>query len=776
MISGLRIHDGGRVQIADAPGDFSTSEFLAEILRSIHPGSEATDWDLKDGMDGRVLSLELTLEENQVRSRDDLYLLSKAGTNELPPIEGGREGDDDGDLAFEVASPEGKTQHCEAPADTSTAAFLRDLVDAFRLPKLDAKGRAIGYRMLRRASGEGMDEKKTLAQNGVEDGEHFYIERKTSRSDGPDPLPGERREKLEPDVLPTEDLRFQVFTSEGTARHCQAPADTSTKEFVGDIVDRYALPKVGPGNRKIVYALVDQKTQRRLDATKTLAENAVHNGQHLLLRVEATDLEVWKGWVARNGKMAGLAALGLLVLIGVLWLVLSPKPSPAVAVAPGRYTISPAKTVQFEARVTHRNSQAVHWTIHPAVGTISPDGLYTAPVSVDAEREVEVLATIDGSGSLSGRATLTLLPSESVPPITTPGSGAADGATGTDGNTAALLEISPRVMSLNGGDRKQFTAGGAVVQWSLNPAVGTISQSGWYTAPAVVTQPQRVQVIASGDNQATATVTLQPVAVTGVTASGDGNNGPITFSAAVAHAKNTDVAWSINPQRGSISSSGVYMRDPKQRDAIDLTVTATSVADPSKSAATKMHLVAPRAANPNPIVQNVKISLNKFERVVLANQSTVFSATVTGSADRAVTWAVSGQVGTIFGNGLFIAPKNAPAGDYVVHISATSHADPSKKAAGEFVLRVPAPYAGAKQGTLVWTGDLGKNAVLTIEGLKASTGSVRGELPGVPVAIRIDTPKCALVSSPGPGNEWKAVAIRTGAKLHSLTISWSIVP
>lgn len=57
-------------------------------------------------------------------------------------------------------------------------------------------------------------------------------------------------------------------------------------------------------------------------------------------------------------------------------------------------------------------------------------------------------------------------------------------------------------------------------------------------------------------------------------------------------------------------------------------------------------------------------------------------------------------------------------------------------AAPPLAVSPPKPgYTGPLSGRLVWTGELPKDTVLTIEGKKASTGFVSGELPPVPVRV-----------------------------------------
>ena len=79
--------------------------------------------------------------------------------------------------------------------------------------------------------------------------------------------------------------------------------------------------------------------------------------------------------------------------------------------------------------------------------------------------------------------------------------------------------MSPGTASLGQGKTQQFTAtvsgtSNTGVTWSRNPAVGTISTSGLYTAPSSITSQQTVQVtatsVADPTKSASAIVTLNP--------------------------------------------------------------------------------------------------------------------------------------------------------------------------------------------------------------------------------------------------------------------------
>jgi hypothetical protein len=92
MNVGLRIHDDGRTKTADVPGDYSTFDFLEVVLRELRPDSDINEWTLADAPDGRHLQLDRTLEENEIRDSQDLFLvrrLNEPTPPSVPPPDGG---------------------------------------------------------------------------------------------------------------------------------------------------------------------------------------------------------------------------------------------------------------------------------------------------------------------------------------------------------------------------------------------------------------------------------------------------------------------------------------------------------------------------------------------------------------------------------------------------------------------------------------------------------------------------------------------------------------
>ncbi|MFP2896411.1 hypothetical protein [Corallococcus sp. 4LFB] len=142
-----------------------------------------------------------------------------------------------------------------------------------------------------------------------------------------------------------------------------------------------------------------------------------------------------------------------------------------------------------------------------------------------------------------------------------------------------------------------------------------------------------------------------------------------SLSAQVTGTNNLAVQWAVEggDENGTVSSTGVY-RAPRRVGTF--TVTATSVADPSKSDSATL-TVEPV------VVPTVVVSVTPKTATVDQGAAVNLSAEVTGTSVVAVTWAVEGGSanGTVTSAGVYTAP-NKP-GTYTV--TATSVADASSK-------------------------------------------------------------------------------------------------
>ncbi len=180
------------------------------------------------------------------------------------------------------------------------------------------------------------------------------------------------------------------------------------------------------------------------------------------------------------------------------------------------------------------------------------------------------------------------------------------GGSNSASTSTPTVAVTPGTVSLPAGGTQTFTStvtgsSNPVITWSISPAVGSISLSGLYTAPASVATPQSVTVtatsVANPSEVGTATISLTVPAHPSITIS------PATvtltdaqtqaFTATVLSATNTAVTWSISPELGSISTGGLYTAPSSVTTAQTVTVTATSVADTTVSASATVSLALP---------------------------------------------------------------------------------------------------------------------------------------------------------------------------------------
>jgi len=177
------------------------------------------------------------------------------------------------------------------------------------------------------------------------------------------------------------------------------------------------------------------------------------------------------------------------------------------------------------------------------------------------------------------------------------------------------VNVSPTSANVLLGTTSQFTAkvtgtSNTVVSWNVNgtsggnSTVGTIDATGLYTAPADLPSPVSVTITATSQadvtvsNSATATVTSDigiAAMTTPLTAAvAAGTNAGVSASISSQGKPDQRIAWSVNgiasgnSTVGTVSTTGqttgVYQAPVTVPTPYTVSITATSVADPSKSA------------------------------------------------------------------------------------------------------------------------------------------------------------------------------------------------
>jgi Fe-S cluster assembly iron-binding protein IscA len=377
-------------------------------------------------------------------------------------------------------------------------------------------------------------------------------------------------------------------------------------------------------------------------------------------------------------------------------------PPVAISISPTTAQVVIGTNQQFTASVTNTTNTAVTWAVAgngcsgTACGTVSTAGLYTAPGSVPTPGQVRVTATSVADPTKTSTATLTI-----VLPV--------------------AVTISPKTVQLITGATQQFSASVANttntgVTWTVagtgctGAACGTISTSGLYTAPSAVPSPAEVFVtvtsVADPTKSSTASVTISlPV---GVTVSPGSATVPLAghqqFTATVANTTNTAVTWSISGSGcsgascGTITTAGLYTAPASVPSPAQVTVRATSIADPTRSGSAFVTVSLP-----------VTVGVSPISATVTAGTQKQFTATVANTSNTAVTWSVSGSgcsgatCGVVSSTGLYTAPSTVPS-PATVSLKATSVSDPTKSDTASITIVPPVSVTVSPAAVQVITG------------------------------------------------------------------------
>jgi hypothetical protein len=355
----------------------------------------------------------------------------------------------------------------------------------------------------------------------------------------------------------------------------------------------------------------------------------------------------------------------------------------AVAVSPAKTRVTIGQTQQFTATVTGSATFSISWSVvgGAANGTINSTGLYMAPAAVPSPAVVTIMAT-DTLHGVSGMTTTTI-------------------------QGVIAVSVSPPTVGVNVNTTQQFSATVANdptnsgVTWSITPpATLSISATGLYTAPAVVPVPATVTVTATSikdpTKMGTATITVQPVVSITIlpTAMTVSPNQQVQFTATVAVSSNTAVNWTVNTiplgnsTVGTISTSGLYIAPASVPSSPIVSVTATSVADPTKSASAGVTISAPSAG--------IFVIVGAKNRTLPLNRTQQYRSHVILSTNSSVNWTITGPSCAGAGNpcgtidnttniGLWTPPATLPANPNIT-ITATSQADPTKSDSANAVL------------------------------------------------------------------------------------------
>lgn len=397
----------------------------------------------------------------------------------------------------------------------------------------------------------------------------------------------------------------------------------------------------------------------------------------------------------------------VLVLASLLALVMAwtagcagmAEPLPTLSVAPAALSVSTKVGSSSTLPVSVVNTGSSTVTVSQIVVSgkgFALAGAATAPITLAKNQTASfnLQFTPTDSGSVSG--SVRFVTDSAHRPATLP-------LNGSGSNTAPMVstvQVTPAVATPAPGATIKFAAlvqgatGNNSVTWSTT--IGTITTAGVFTAPKAGGVGQ-VMAQSAADPTFSASATVVVAGGTGTTpdsGSGSGSggvtgvlvtptsaasvvSGTLPFQATVqGSTTNTNVTWSAN--LGTITATGQYTAPSKPGNDV---VTATSVADPTKSASSTVKVTAAGSSSAVTAVTVVPATT-----AVKASAKVQFSASVQGNvSNKAVSWTAA--MGTITPAGAYTAPST-PGTDT---ITATSAADSNMAASARVTVSTSAP-------------------------------------------------------------------------------------
>ncbi len=277
------------------------------------------------------------------------------------------------------------------------------------------------------------------------------------------------------------------------------------------------------------------------------------------------------------------------------------------------------------------------------------------------------------------------------------------------------IALSPATAALRPGTTQTFTprlTGGVVATnliWQVSPALGTIDQSGKYTAPASAPGSPITVTVKAYDKTQTAVAGTAAVNLLNPTPS---------ISSLTPTSINQNLAYSISLKGGGFLRTSQVMWDGKVVQSqyvsdTELALTGTTALPGGTS-------IAVTVVNPDPgsktssartltVQAPVQVTLTPDNKTVRCGASMTLYVHVVNSSNQGITW--TSKYGSIDANNVYSAPAVLPAGTDDI-ITASAKVDATAKASITIHLANPAPVISSVNPAKVSIGPLS----LTING------------------------------------------------------------
>ncbi|MBL9138434.1 MAG: DUF1800 domain-containing protein [Verrucomicrobiales bacterium] len=312
---------------------------------------------------------------------------------------------------------------------------------------------------------------------------------------------------------------------------------------------------------------------------------------------------------------------------------------------------------------------------------------------------------------------------------------------------AGAIAVYPETSSIEIGSSRQFSAYVPIspntITWSVNDIVGgnttigTISAAGLYQAPTVapaanvVTVKARSTAFPTSVGSATLTITRRYPWLWSVSPS------PLTTGNYTVRLNGANFAPDSKALANGVELATTYISSTR--------LDASGAAAAAGSLQFAVRQPGPGAVTGNVVSVTVNtatttVAISPTSASVALGSTRTFSATVSGTANKSVTWSVNGvvggssSVGTISSSGVYTAPAALPASPTVT-VRATSVATPTAFAQATVTLTVPPPppvtVAVSPASTTVQLGaSQAFTAVVSGTNNTAVTWSVNGTVGG----------------------------------------------
>jgi Putative Ig domain len=359
-------------------------------------------------------------------------------------------------------------------------------------------------------------------------------------------------------------------------------------------------------------------------------------------------------------------------------ITVSKAPSVVVTVSPTTATLTSAATQQFSALVTNTSNLAVTWSA--SLGTISSAGLYTAP-TVSANTTTTVTATSVADPTKSSTASVTITP----PPVSITTSSLSNATVGTTYSNTLIATggTTPYSWTLSSGSLPT----GITLQ-SSGLISGTTSQSGQFTITVQVSDSSSPKQTSSKSLTLTViaavSVTVNPSTITLV------SGASTQFTATVTNTSNLSVTWSAS--LGTISNTGLYQA-PTVSANTTATITATSAADPTKSATASVTITPPPLSLTTTSLSGATSGVAYSNPLTASGGTAPYSWTLTsGTLPAGIAVQSAGS----------LSGTTSQAGQFTFTVQASDSSSPKLTASGSLTLTVNGPLLPASFFGFSW--------------------------------------------------------------------------